>query len=300
MSVKPLALEHYENFPVLSRFVPAELREPFAAVYAFARVTDDIGDEIGVPPETRLEALTRWEVAFEVEVLEAGESRAEDARAGVSPDAGPVLAAVARTIREHGLSLEPFRTLILANRMDQLRSRYETYAELLDSCALSANPVGRIVLGLLGSRDEAHLAASDAVCTGLQLANHWQGIGEDLRWRDRLYVPHEDMTRFGVSEDDLRRDRPGRAVRRLVGHLVDRTRALLEPGWALPRAFAPRRAAVLRLFTRSGLAILDEIEARQADLLRARIRVPRRRALWLLASEELRLATTTWSRRNGG
>lgn len=297
-----MALEHYENFPVLSRFVPAELRGPFAAVYAFARVTDDIGDEIGVSPETRLEALTRWEVAFEVEVLDAGESRAEDAWAGgfSSPDYGPVLAAVARTIREHGLSLEPFRTLILANRMDQLRSRYETYAELLDSCALSANPVGRIVLELLGSRDDAHLAASDALCTALQLANHWQGIGEDLRWRDRLYVPREDMTRFGVSEDDLRRDRPGRAVRRLVGHLVDRTRALLETGWALPRAFAQRRAAVLRLFVRSGLAILDEIEAREADLLRARIRVPRRRALWLLASEELRLATTTWSRRNGG
>jgi squalene synthase HpnC len=297
-----MALEHYENFPVLSRFVPAELRAPFAAVYAFARVTDDIGDEIGVPPERRLEALRRWEVAFEVEILEAGESRTEEAWRGDSgsSDHAPVLAAVARTIREHGLSLEPFRTLILANRMDQLRSRYETYAELLDSCALSANPVGRIVLELLGSRDDAHLAASDAVCTGLQLANHWQGIGEDLRWRDRLYVPREDMARFGVREDDLRRDRPGRAVRRLVGHLVDRTRVLLETGSALPGAFAPRHAAVLRLFTRGGLAILDEIEARQADLLRGRIRVPRRRALWLLASEELRLAAATWSRRNGG
>ncbi len=280
-----LALQHYENFPILSRFVPPELRAPFAAVYAFARITDDLGDEIGASREARLAALDRWEADFESDLAgsDPGETGERD----------PVLVAVARTIRAHDLPVESFRALILANRMDQARTRYPTYAELLGYCALSANPVGRIVLSLLGSRDGAHAAAADTICTGLQLANHWQGIGEDLRLRDRLYVPLEDLARFGVEEAQLRRDRPSRAVRRMVGYLLDRTRVLFEQGERLPEAFAPRPAAVLRLFLRGGLAILDEIEARPEELLRSRIRVSRRKALLMLATEELRLAASS-------
>ncbi|MFN2432112.1 MAG: squalene synthase HpnC [Gemmatimonadota bacterium] len=275
-----LALRHYENFPVLSRLVPPELRDPFAAVYAFARATDDLGDEGSALPGERLAALDHWERALD-RVL------ADGAREDGVPAA---VGAAARLIRSRGLSPDPFRALIEANRRDQLRSRYETLADLLESCALSANPVGRIVLALFGAGDPRLAGPADALCTGLQLANHWQGVGEDLRVRDRLYVPLEDLRRFGVAEDDLRRERPTRAVRDLLAFQLDRTRALLASAEVLPEAFPAAPRAVLRLFLRGGRAIVDELEARAGDLLRSDVRVPRRRRLLDLAVEALTLA----------
>ena len=267
------ARRHYENFPVLSRFVPVHLRLPLAWVYAFARTTDDLGDEGPARPAERLAALDLWERRF-LTALSDGRGEGD-----------PVLAGVARAIRQHDLPVESFRALIHANRMDQLCRRYASFAELLESCAHSANPVGRIVLRLFGRDDSALLPLSDAVCTGLQLANHWQGLGEDLRLRDRLYVPLEDLERFGVGEADLRRSRPTRSVLRLLGYEIDRTRDLLYSGAALSEAFDGRRAAVLRLFARGGLSILDAIEARPAAVLAGGARVPRRRALLLLVTE---------------
>jgi squalene synthase HpnC len=270
-----MARTHYENFPVLSLFLPAELRLPMARIYAFARATDDLGDEGCASREERLAALERWEGKLEAELANGGGPGAVD----------PVLAGVADTIRAHALPVEPFRALIRANRLDQLRSRYATFADLLEYCACSANPVGRIVLRLFGEHGPQLLPASDAVCSGLQVANHLQGLGEDLRLRDRLYVPLEDLERFGVRESDLRRSRPTRAVRRLLGYEIDRARALLESGAALPEAFRGGRRAALHLFLGGGRAILDELEARREDVLRERVRVPRTRALLLLVRE---------------
>lgn len=284
-----LARRHYENFPVLSRFVPPELRHPLATIYAFARVTDDLGDEGSTASEQRLAALARWEK--ELDAALSNGAALHGTLSGSASSSGvvdPVLADVARTIHSRGLPVEPFRAIIHANRLDQLQSRYPTYDDLLGYCAFSANPVGRIVLLLFGSDDPRLLRASDAICTGLQLANHWQGIGEDLRLRDRLYVPREDLDRFGVSEEDLRGDRPSRPVRRLIGFLIDRTRHLLDSGASLPEAFERRSAAVLRLFWRGGRAILSEIERHPDDLLHSAIRVSRTRALLMLGVEGLR------------
>jgi squalene synthase HpnC len=271
----PSARGHYENFPVLSLFVPAELRAPLASIYAFARFTDDLGDEGRDRPSERLVTLQEWERGFEDALTDGAEPA----------QTHPVLEGVARTIQDRGLKAQPFRQLIHANRIDQQRTRYETLDDLLEYCSYSANPVGRIVLALFGRDDEALWPLSDSMCTALQLANHWQGIGEDLRLRDRLYIPLEDLRRFDVNESDLLRERPTRAVRRLVAFELDRTRALLQEGAALPARFERSRRAVLRLFIRGGRAILDEIETREQDLLRARIRVPRRRALLSLLLE---------------
>jgi squalene synthase HpnC len=276
-----LARRHYENFPVVSWFVPRELRGALTAVYAFARMTDDLGDEGSAAPAQRLVSLARWEEGLEAALA---------ARHPFADGLHPALARVAEAIRAHALPVEPFRAIIRANRLDQVRTRYPCYADLLEYCGYSANPVGRIVLRLLGRDDPSLLPASDAICTALQLANHWQGIGEDLRVRDRLYVPLEDLDRFGVREEDLRRHRPNRRVRRLVGFEVDRTRELLHSAALLPEAFGRNAAAVLRLFIAGGHAILDELEAHGDELLRGRLRVPRRRRLLLLAREGLRWA----------
>lgn len=284
------AREHYENFPVLSRFVPPDLRSALARIYAFARATDDLGDEGPHDRRKRLEALRRWEGKLETALAARRPGitgRLASTNGQQACSIPPPIEEVVAAIRRHDLPEEAFRALVYANRLDQLRSRYRTYADLLEYCGCSANPVGRIVLALFGQRRASLLPASDAICTGLQLANHWQGIAEDLRYRDRVYVPLEDLQRFGVHEIDLARDRPTRAVRRMVGHLVDRTRVLLDSGASLPGQLEPGPASVVRLFLRGGFAILDEIERRERDVLRGGIRVPRGRALLLLIAETI-------------
>ncbi len=289
-----VARAHYENFPVLSRLLPERLRRPVAVVYAFARATDELGDEGSATREERLAALDEWERRLDAALTGRAcwtglrHDGVEHPPAGGQPQASGLLDDLAREIRRYDLPVICFKALITANRMDQLQRRYAAYADLLAYCSASANPIGRIVLQLFGSRDATLLAASDAVCTGLQLANHWQGIGEDLRLRDRCYVPNEDLQRFEVREADLRRDRPSRNVRRLIGFECDRARALLHAGSGLPSAFGASEAAVLRLFIGGGHAILDELERRPQDVLCGGIRVRRARALLAVGVESLR------------
>jgi squalene synthase HpnC len=273
-----LARTRPENFPVLSRLVPGELRLPLARVYAFARTTDDLGDEPGRDPAERLAALDAWEAGLRAALREA--ARAAPPLAGTAGSPGAerlrhVLGATADTILEHRLELQPFLDLIEANRLDQRKLRYERMGDLLESCRLSANPVGRIVLRLFGRDVPGLHASSDALCTGLQIANHVQGAGEDLRLRGRIYLPLEDLERFGVAEDDLRTGRVTPGVRDLLRFEIARARALLERGRGLPDAFAGRRRAVLRLFLRGGRGILDRLESRLDDVLHGTVRVPR-------------------------
>jgi squalene synthase HpnC len=261
-----LAASHYENFPVITWLTPRRLRPAFAAIYAFCRWSDDLGDEIGDRQRSR-ELLAWWR--GELRALFAGE-----------PPRHPVLIALSETIREHAIPIEPFEALISAFAQDQDITEYETYAQLLDYCTRSANPVGHLVLYLAGSFTPANAALADCTCTGLQLANFWQDVARDLDI-GRIYLPREDRVRFGVTDADLRARRVTPAYRELLAFEAARARGLLERGRALIGRVPPELAVDVDLFGRGGLAILDRIAASGFDTL------SRRPALGKLAKLEL-------------
>jgi squalene synthase HpnC len=249
-----LAGGHYENFSVLSRLVPTARREDFAAVYAFCRWADDLGDEVGEPARA-LELLGWWR--SELERCFAGDPR------------HPVFVALRPTIESCSLPMEPFADLITAFEQDQSVVRYDTWEQLLDYCRLSANPVGRLVLMVLGEdRSESLFSASDAICTALQLTNHWQDIGRDIVDRDRIYVPRT-MIRIRSFEQRLADSaRRGYAVdqtfleesRKLVRALVERTWPLYEEGAVLAERVSPDAAPLIWLFAAGGQRVLRSIE----------------------------------------
>ena len=247
---------HDENFPVAFLLAPRGVREDLRAVYAFCRATDDLGDEGPGGPGRRLEALDAWEE----DLLRAFGGTPRD----------PRLRALAVAAARRDLAPEPFQRLIEANRMDQRRSRWESYEDLLEYCRHSATPVGRMVLGVLGYRDAWRTEMSDATCIGLQLANFWQDVRRDLDERGRIYLPAEDMARFGVVEADLRRPSAGPGTKALIAFEVDRARAWLEAGAPLHRFVGPRVALDLRMFTAGGLAICDAIARQDHDTLSRR------------------------------
>ena len=259
--------QHQENFTVVSWFLPRELRGPMFAVYAFCRYTDALGDEAA---GDRLALLDEWE--------------AELRAAFDGSPSHPIGVALAHLARRKPLEPDPFLRLIEANRLDQTRTRYADFQELLGYCRLSANPVGEMVLALWDITDDERRKLSDATCTALQLANHWQDVRRD--WRaGRLYLPLDDLRRFGLSEDDLAAQiaagRANRAFRDLMRFQVDRAEAYFRAGDALIR-LVPRELAVdLRLFGDGGRAALQAIERRDYDVLTARPRVSSARRAWL-------------------
>ena len=267
-----LARGHYENFTVLSWLTPRRLRPHRAAIYAFCRTVDDLGDEA---PGDRLARLDGFE-----EHLDA---------AFVGRGRGPVFTALAATIARFDLPREPFACLIEANRIDQRTTRYETFDDLVGYCEHSANPVGRLVLILHGYRDAERFALSDATCTALQLANFWQDVARDLAI-GRIYLPADDRASFDVTEGDLHADRASENVRALLRFEVDRTRALFGQGLPLVDRVRGRLRGELALFSRGGLAVLDAIRAQGYDTLRARPTVDPRAKRRLVASTLVDLA----------
>ena len=271
-----LATSHYENFSVLSWFLPRALRPHFSSVYAFCRHTDDLGDEGEAPPEQRLALLDHWE-----------HDLCRCFAPGETPE-HPYLVALHETIRRFDLPPEPFLALIKANRMDQLVRHYPTHADLLNYCEHSANPVGRLVLMLYGYRDTERQRCSDAICTALQLTNFWQDIARDERERGRIYLPLEDMTRFGYSETALRRGACTPAFQALIAFEVERTRALFYDGLPLLARLdgLPRRAVTL--FALGGLNILAAIERQHYDVFAHRPTLSRPQKYWLMVRVALR------------
>ena len=259
--------QHQENFTVVSWFLPRELRGPMFAVYAFCRYTDNLGDEAA---GDRLALLDEWE--------------AELRAAFDGSPSHPISVALAHLACRKPLEPDPFLRLIEANRLDQTKTRYADFQELLGYCRLSANPVGEMVLALWDITDDERRKLSDATCTALQLANHWQDVRRD--WRaGRLYLPLDDLRRFGLSEDDLAAQiaagRANRAFRDLMRFQVDRAEAYFRAGDALVR-LVPRELAVdLRLFGDGGRAALQAIKRRDYDVLAARPRVSSARRAWL-------------------
>jgi squalene synthase HpnC len=243
-----------ENFPVASRLLPADARSHLLAIYGFARLVDDAGDEAA---GNRLELLDAIEADLE--------------RAYTGMPGNPLILALKPTIVQCSLPIEPFRRLIEANRRDQVVHRYQTFEELRGYCALSANPVGELVLGVFGAANPERIALSDLLCTGLQLVEHWQDVAEDYR-RGRVYLPAEDRERFGVSEGQLGSQQPTPAFHRLLAFEVARARELLERGAPLIRALKGRQSLAVAAFVAGGRAALSAVERADFDVLGARPR----------------------------
>jgi squalene synthase HpnC len=249
-----LAETHYENFHVASWFLPRRLRPHFHAIYAYCRVSDDLGDETGDRDQS-LALLDFW--GRELDACYRGETR------------HPVFVALAETIRACNIPREPFADLLVAFRQDQRVTRFETMAEVLDYCRYSANPVGRLVLYVCGYRDPERFTLSDHTCSALQLANFWQDVREDYA-RGRIYFPREDMRRFAVEESDIAAARFTPQFRDLMRYEVGYARQMFAQGMPL-----------IGMVDRE-LAILHAIEQQDYDVLRARPSISRLRKAALM------------------
>jgi squalene synthase HpnC len=261
-----LATHHYENFHVVSFLLPKRLHQDFYNVYAFCRWADDLGDEIGNPRES-LRLLAWWR--GELEAMYAGRVK------------HPVFVALRDTAARHHLPAESFDDLIKAFEQDQTVTRYRNFDELFHYCRYSANPVGRLVLGLCGYRDAARQELSDATCTALQLANFWQDVIVDLA-KDRVYLPLDVLERHGYPLDDLFARRFDHRFRAVMKEAITVARELFLKGLPLADQVDRRLAIDLELFSRGGLRILDKIERQDYDVLRARPAISKTERVGLL------------------
>ena len=251
-----MSVGHYENFPVASLLLPAALRRPVALIYRFARNADDFADEGDDAPEVRLEKINR----YRTHLL---------AIAGGETPRDPLFHEVAGIIRDHGLPVQLFADLLDAFSQDVTKKRYSDYAELLDYCRRSANPVGRLLLHLFKRTTDSNLARSDAVCTALQLINFWQDVELDFA-KGRVYLPRDEMARLGVTEEHLAEKRCDDAWRALMNFQVERTRDLMLSGAPLGRALPGRIGLEIRATVQGGLRILEKIRSAEFDVFRQR------------------------------
>lgn len=255
-----MPVDHYENFPVASVLLPARLRGPVEAIYAFARGADDVADEGDAPAVARLARLNDYR--RELAAIEQG-------KAPLDAGLAPVFERLGRQIRAHALPLQPFRDLLDAFSQDVGKTRYADFAELADYCRRSADPVGRLLLHLYGAATPDNLRLSDRICTALQLINFWQDVAVD--WgKSRIYLPADDMARFGVGEAHLAEARCDDGWRALLDFQVQRARRLMLDGAPLARRLPGRIGWELRLVVHGGLRILERIEAVRFDVFRHR------------------------------
>jgi squalene synthase HpnC len=290
-----LAHTHYENFTVGSCLVPADKRRHIYAAYAYCRFVDDLGDEASpdsTPPEGRLTpSSARGEGHSDDQTLAVADHRLalldwweDELRACYSgTPTHPVTVALQETIRAFQLPPEPFLKLIEANRMDQRVNRYASYADLLHYCDHSANPVGRLFLYLFGYRDAERQQLADHTCTALQLTNFWQDVARDFQ-KGRVYLPQEDLDRFGYTEEELARGQVNENFRQLLSFQVARARRLFGEGADLVDTLDGAVKLDVALFTRGGVAVLDTIRRQDYDVLTARPSLSRRRKAGLFAS----------------
>jgi squalene synthase HpnC len=279
-----LAESHYENFHVASWFLPKALRPHFHSIYAYCRVSDDLGDEVGSTAQA-LALLELW--GRELDACYEGRAR------------HPVFVALGETIRACSIPKEPFADLLTAFRQDQTVTRYASMNEVLSYCRYSANPVGRLVLYACGEVSEENFRLSDATCSALQLANFWQDVRVDFA-KGRVYIPQDDMQRFSVSNETIASGIATPEFRALLRFEVDYARSLFEQGLPLIGRVNRDLALDLDLFSRGGLEILRAIERRDYDVLSARPAISKRsklalalRALSGKALPFLRLGTGT-------
>jgi squalene synthase HpnC len=267
-----LARTHYENFSVATWFLPQRLRQHFCNVYAYCRISDDLGDEVG-DPNASLQLLDQWEE--ELDACYSGSPRHS------------VFVALAETVRKFDIPRQPFSDLLRAFRQDQSVTRYPTFEDLLGYCRYSANPVGHLVLYLCGYRDSERQASSNFTCTALQLANFWQDVSRDYA-KGRIYLPLEDLQRYGVSEDDIASARNTPAFCEMMRFQVKRAHDWFDQGMPLIGKVDPNLAVDIELFSRGGQEILKAIGRQEYAVLGRRPAISKSRKLALVARAALR------------
>lgn len=242
-----MSVGHYENFPVGSLVLPRRLRRPVHAIYAFARTADDIADEGDLPNEERLRRLDN--LRAELDRLAAGQTPHSELMQRLEREA----------VRPFNLPLEPFYHLLSAFSQDVVKTRYQHFGELVDYARRSANPIGRLLLHLYGHTDPLSLAQSDGICTALQLINFWQDVAVDWQ-KGRVYLPQEDLEKFGVSEAQIAEGRADAAFQRLMAHQCQRAHKMLKAGSPLGKTLHGRIGFELRLIILGGQSILRKLE----------------------------------------
>jgi squalene synthase HpnC len=261
-----LAKSHYENFSVATWFLPKRLRQHFYNVYAYCRISDDLGDEVGDPQQS-LELLEQWET--ELNACYAGCPK------------HPVFVALAETVKQCSIPKHEFSDLLIAFRQDQTVTRFETFNDVLAYCRYSANPVGHLVLYLCGYSDVERQRLSDYTCTALQLANFWQDVSVDYG-KGRIYLPLEDLRRFGVTGDEIAGRRATPQFVAMMKFEIERARDWFSRGLPLVKMVDRELAIDLELFSRGGQEILNAIERQGFDVLRARPEISKSRKLMLV------------------
>ena len=247
---------HYENFPVASPLLPAELRAPVRVIYAFARSADDLADEGDASPAERIAALNEYE--RELDHIDAGRTTNNE-----------LFQQLALTLKEHHLNTQLLRDLLSAFRQEVVQTRYASFDELLDYCSRSANPVGRIMLALSDQYSPDMLEQSDAICSALQLINFWQDVAIDSK-KSRIYIPQEDLAKFNVSELLIAEGKADHRWRSLMQFQVARARSLMLKGTPLANHVGGRLGWELRFIVHGGLRILEKIEAVNYDVFNRR------------------------------
>lgn len=261
-----MPVEHYENFPVASLLLPRKLRPAVEAIYAFARSADDLADEGNAAPEARLAALNAYELAL-------------DKIENEEPADTSLFQALAVVMRDYDLPMQPFRDLLSAFKQDVMTKRYATFEALLDYCRRSANPVGTLMLWLYGQVNHENLRDSDAICSALQIINFWQDIEIDWQ-KGRIYLPLEDLLRFGITEQYLEAGTVDPAWRALMMFEIKRARELMLSGAPLALRLHGRIGWELRLVVQGGLRILERIEEIGYDVFIQRPKL--RKSDWLV------------------
>lgn len=251
-----MGVHHYENFPVASLLLPPRFRHPIALIYRFAREADDLADEGGAPAPSRLEQLERFR----------GQLRRIER--GLPPEI-PWFADLAAVIREHDLPLPAFGDLLSAFTQDVTKKRYADLSEVLDYCRRSANPVGRLLLRLFRRASEQNCHWSDAICSALQLVNFWQDVAIDYA-KNRIYLPQDEMQRYGVTERHIAERRCDDAWRGLIQLQIERARGMLHAGAPLGRALPGRIGLEIRATVQGALRILEKLESAHGDMFRQR------------------------------
>lgn len=257
LGISAMSVNHYENFPVGSLVLPRRLRKPVHAVYAFARTADDMADEGDVPDDVRLQQLDG--LRQELDRISRGETPETDLMRRLQRE----------VLQPFGVPLQPFYDLLSAFSQDVVKKRYQHFGELVDYARRSANPVGRILLHLYGVTDERSIAQSDGICTALQLINFWQDVAVDWQ-KGRVYIPQQDLEKFGVSEAQIADGKADFAFQRLMAHQCTRAHQMLKAGSPLAKTLKGRIGFELRMIILGGQQILNKLDAERYDVFNRR------------------------------